>query len=612
MGPSLLGGLMGRDRARIPLALARILLVLVPFAGCGGGGSPSTAVFPQPPVVTSTQGGYLQYFLDCAITTESVGGTNVTGPTYNSALIGPTFRMHPGADVFRINVRNQFPPNPPQARADAFPHDRYTTNLHTHGLTVDPKGNGDNVFRHMEPGTENEFLVTIGPDHPSGTFWYHPHKHGAASYQFMGGMAGFLILEGGPGSLDDLPEIKAARDLVMGFQTIRTDAQGKVPWVDLGATNFQELFDTLGGGNLFVTTNGVVAPTLRLQPGEVVRWRMLNATVGETLALRVVGVGNGQQRILGLPMYLLAQDGLTLPDMLTLPSFGAPYILGAGNRADVLVKAPQAAGTYELRAYNTNPVGQLGETAVVASVSPQGIEADDRISRVFPNGAGAMTTIPQWDFPVTLVKIVVEGEPLDMPLPAGPLPRPEAIGAQATADLLAAEPSMSRTVLFQFCNRDNNGFGDCVPFGLIFGYDTPAYWGGESFDNWMFMRDADDFGPAFGKQALFTPGQPLFPDMYADAIEEWTIQNTTPSDHPFHIHINPFLLTHINGTPLPVPEWRDTVLVPRGSSGSPGSVTFRTHFAANITGRFVAHCHILSHEDIGMMQELEIKDPQAR
>ena len=106
-------------------------------------------------------------------------------------------------------------------------------------MTVDPGGISDNVYRTMPPGTTSEVLVEVLPDQPTGTFWYHPHKHGTVSYQMMGGMAGFLIVEGGPGSLDAVPEIAAARDLVMGFQTIRVNTQGVVPWVNTEASNPQ-------------------------------------------------------------------------------------------------------------------------------------------------------------------------------------------------------------------------------------------------------------------------------------------------------------------------------------------------------------------------------------
>ena len=74
----------------------------------------------------------------------------------------------------------------------------------------------------MPPGSISPVLITIPDDHPSGTFSYHPHKHGAVTYQMFGGMAGFLIVEGGPRTLDAVPEVKAARDVVMGFQVSRT------------------------------------------------------------------------------------------------------------------------------------------------------------------------------------------------------------------------------------------------------------------------------------------------------------------------------------------------------------------------------------------------------
>ena len=79
-----------------------------------------------------------------------------------------------------------------------------------------------------------------------------------------------------------------------------------------------------------------------------------------------------------------------------------------------------------------------------------------------------------------------------------------------------------------------------------------------------------------------------------------TIVNLDEADHPFHIHTNPFLVTRINGVALAEPVWRDTVNV-RGH----GSVTLRSRFE-DFTGRFVLHCHILNHEDIGMMQLIEV------
>ena len=351
-----------------------------------------------------------------------------------------------------------------------------------------------------------------------------------------------------------------------------------------------------------MTTNGVVAPTLKMRPGEVVRCRLLNATVGESLALKIIATE--EQKLAGMAIHLLSHDGLTLPEMLTLSVFDDPFIMAAGNRADILIKAPPAEGSYELRTYNTNSHGGEG-SPVVASISPQGIEPAARQARVFPHPANTVG----WNYPLTLVKIEVEGTPKPMDLPSGPLPRPPTIDAAATNTALTGTPSKTRNILFELCGPvETLEPNDCTAFDAIFGYGDPAYWGGIKFDNRLFMRDMDDPGPAYTKEGLFKHGEPLFDDMYAGALEEWTIHNTSNSDHPYHQHINPFLVTHINGTPLPVPEWRDTILVPGKTNANPvGSVTLRMRYHPAITGTFVAHCHIITHEDVGMMQELRIR-----
>ena len=84
---------------------------------------------------------------------------------------------------------------------------------------------------------------------------------------------------------------------------------------------------------------------------------------------------------------------------------------------------------------------------------------------------------------------------------------------------------------------------------------------------------------------------------------KWTIVNDQPNDpedHVFHIHVNDMLLTKINGDPLPEPIWMDTAIVPRN-----GSITFRSRFL-DFTGKFMLHCHMMNHEDLGMMQVVEV------
>ena len=75
---------------------------------------------------------------------------------------------------------------------------------------------------------------------------------------------------------------------------------------------------------------------------------------------------------------------------------------------------------------------------------------------------------------------------------------------------------------------------------------------------------------------------------------------TLGDDHVFHIHVNDMLLTKINGDPLPEPIWMDTAIVPRN-----GSITFRSRFL-DFTGKFMLHCHMMNHEDLGMMQVVEV------
>jgi FtsP/CotA-like multicopper oxidase with cupredoxin domain len=89
------------------------------------------------------------------------------------------------------------------------------------------------------------------------------------------------------------------------------------------------------------------------------------------------------------------------------------------------------------------------------------------------------------------------------------------------------------------------------------------------------------------------------------SVEEWTLFNMNPIRHPFHIHINPFQVVRINGAPID-PYWADTIALPNnGSPANPTSVTFRTRFR-DFAGTYVMHCHMLTHEDMGMMQTIVV------
>ncbi|MEE9239403.1 MAG: multicopper oxidase domain-containing protein, partial [Thermodesulfobacteriota bacterium] len=364
---------------------------------------------------------------------------------------------------------------------------------------------------------------------------------------------------------------------------------------DTDATN--GLWSTFINSNFYFVTNGVTNPTLKMRPGEVQRWRLLDAASGETLPIALQGHS----------LHVLANDGINVPEMITL-GVNVPYVMGAGNRVDLLIKAGEP-GTYKLQILD--PMGPY-------SVTPQGIAPGARTARIGLD-------FPAPTYPIILATIVVEGNEMNMDLPDGPLP--ETSGLPTREEMIETPPDEVRSIAFEICGKRvfmNDPANRLPSCGWYFDLYDADYWGGIEFTSLLMARDADDEGipnPVvdpempridYEKEGLFTGDENLFDNMFAGNFEEWTIINRTFSDHPFHIHVNPILITHINGEALPVPEWRDTILIP-GATGSMnineadfGTVTFRTFYDPVVPGSFVFHCHILTHEDVGMMQRLTV------
>jgi FtsP/CotA-like multicopper oxidase with cupredoxin domain len=443
----------------------------------------------------------------------------------------------------------------------------------------------------------------------------------------------------------------------MGFQVIRTKENGNLAYVNEKSEQFgtfpffsdnkrvQGPWSTYGldgapGRSFFYfTTNGITNPTLHIRPGEVQRWRLLNASSDNTLLVALQGHG----------LNIIAMDGITVANMYRLKQ-GEPVVMGPGQRMDVLVKAG-SANTYRLQALDP------GVPENSASVSPSGIDKDLRVSRHsedFPRPCGSDVGSPapgmpsmapsvsdedpcagphptRLAYPVTLATVIVDGAPLDMKLPVGPLPVPT--GLPSVAKMLAKIPDAVRHVAFEICgnikpflNRPGFRLPSC---GWYYAKYDAAYWGGTPFNSLLMLRDDDDKGKPTGdkempridfkKDGLFNPDRPLFSHMIAGNYEEWTVTNRSFTDHPFHIHQNHFLLTKINNKTLATPEWHDTILVPgavpQPDGGVPninkdvsfGSITFRTYLNPRTVGCFVMHCHALTHEDLGMMQRLDIR-----
>ena len=166
-----------------------------------------------------------------------------------------------------------------------------------------------------------------------------------------------------------------------------------------------------------------------------------------------------------------------------------------------------------------------------------------------------------------LARVVVSGEPMAMKLPAALPSKPP------FETIRDEEITGRRTLVF-------SGAGDPP------GNDPGAHW-----QEFTTLIDGKTFDPTRIDQRV-----------KLGAVEEWTIRNIHQhDDHVFHIHTNPFQVTEIDGKRPDDLTWRDTVTVTRAG----GSTVFRSRFL-DYTGIFMLHCHMMNHEEMGMMQTVEV------
>jgi len=513
-------------------------LAIAAVAGCGEGQLPNTIFPPVPsvppldppaafvqPNVRSSVKGVLDIELSAQMGTNQLGSQTVRTRTFGGKLVGPTLRVKPG-DTLRINLVNRLPPNADEHTVYPDPNTPHLfngTNLHTHGLHVSPQGQSDNIFVDIAPGSSFQYEYKIPTNHLAGTFWYHPHRHGSSSMQLFGGMTGALIVEG---ELDNLPQVKQARDLVYMIGELNIEAAtGMVP-------DFIPNIPPLGTYPLnqrFFMVNGQEQPTLQVQPGEVVRLRLVNGTVRATVPFAIDGHD----------LHVLSLDGITLGAVRVAGS----QVLAPGNRSDVLIRAG-APGKYSIR--------KLENTATAGT------------------GGGGVP-----DPEVVLGFLEVKGSPLVMDLPttlASPL-----------HNIPASQLTGFRTITFSQPGGPTVNLGPPGPVGSVTSNYSAFAVDGKRFDHTRIDHNVQ-----------------------LNAVEEWTLENTSAASHPFHIHVNPFLVMSVNGIPLPEPEWRDTINIPQATkAGGPGQVVIRHRFE-DFVGLYVLHCHILLHEDLGMMQTVNV------
>jgi suppressor of ftsI len=113
----------------------------------------------------------------------------------------------------------------------------------------------------------------------------------------------------------------------------------------------------------------------------------------------------------------------------------------------------------------------------------------------------------------------------------------------------------------------------------------------------VYSQDPPDF---FINGEQFTGAQNVMERLELNKTSQWTIRNTTQFWHTFHIHINDFQITKLNGVPVRQKRFADNISIPPGKS-----VTMR-YRPTDFTGKFVFHCHVLGHEDNGMMAVVQV------
>jgi len=472
--------------------------------------SPTMGMVPEKPVpamdeplvepeVRRSANGLLSTTLRVGYAYREIGGVKLYVRSYEGGSPGPTLRMKPG-DTLRIRLINDLPPNRDFLPSDiSQPHMFNNTNFHFHGSHASPAGIADNVMRSMTPGHAYDIEIKLPDDHTKGTYWYHPHHHGSADVQMSSGMVGAVVIEG---DFADVPEIAAARERLLVLTQVVYDSHGMVE-------NFETLFPETA--TRFLAINGQRRPTIAMRPGEVQRWRILNAAYQDDMLLELEKHD----------LLAVAYDGIQLGAVQSLKQ----VLIAPGQRADILVKAG-AAGTYTLNAKDYD----------------QG----------HPSPVGP------------LARVVVSGVPIDMKLPTALPPPP-------LKSIAASEVTNKRTVTFSATAPEADAAGHWREFN--------------------FYIDGKKFDPNRIDQRV-----------KLGAVEEWTIVNTHEhDDHVFHIHTNPFQVVSVNGKALAVPEWRDSVIVERKG----GKVVFRSRFL-DYTGVYMVHCHMMNHEEMGMMQTVEV------
>jgi FtsP/CotA-like multicopper oxidase with cupredoxin domain len=435
-----------------------------------------------------------------------------------------------------------------------------STNLHFHGLTIPPVCHQDDVLKtSLQPGDPPfEYRFRIPDDEPPGLYWYHPHIHGFSKQQQLGGASGALIVEGIERARRDVAGLPERVFVIRDQDLVNPNSPPSSSEPVIPKFMVDKDGDSANNGTGFgkpakdLSINYVPVPypdyppaTIQIKPGERQLWRVLNASAITYLNLEVIFGHMPQQ------LGLVAMDGVPIGygvEQRTAAPVNWQNHLGIppGARVEFIVQGPPdgTAGLLVTRTVDTGPGGENDTNRMLARI------------------------VATPDAPEPRSKLQSSPKPLAAP-------RQQWIGDIA--------PTRVRHLYFSEKLVDPNDPTSAIEFYLTVDGQTPK----------MFDMNS------------------TVPDIVAEqgTVEDWIIENRSNELHAFHIHQLHFLLLDYLDRPVNENFVRDTVNVPyyNAHSLTYPSIRVRMDFRdPNTVGTFPYHCHLLEHEDKGMMGSIQV------
>ncbi len=526
-------------------AAGMVLSGAFPFRGLAQ--ALSLPALPIPRKLTPDPGGRIRLKLQ---TGQSQWRGGVT-PTWgiNGPLLGPTLSLQRGQSVI-IDVEN------------ALPED---TALHWHGLEIPGVSDGG-PQAIITPGAI--WSPEIRVDQPAATCWYHPHPHAKTGRHVAMGLGGLLLIEDELSRNLPLPAHWGVDDIPLILQDKRLDGENRIDYV------MDEMNAAVGWFGDLLLANGSPYPR-HVAPRGWLRLRILNACNARSLRL---AAGDGRL------LHVVASDGGFLPkpvELMDLTVFPA-------ERFEVLIDCNDGRD-FDLISL---PVRQMG-MALPPFDKPLPVL---RIQPSTDKGNGSLPSrladLPAPAIPETVVTRTLRlsmDRRLDM---RGMQELMRRYGKQAMSGMSMMHMDMGMPEGSQ--SQGGHGgmmrHGDMGQSGMMGhgGMTSPGQ--DQPFDLWHAN---------FINNQAFVMNSPSF-DAKQGQYERWIISGRGDMMmHPFHIHGTQFRILSENGAP-PMPHragFKDMVHV----EGKESEVLVRFNHTATKERSYMAHCHLLEHEDTGMM-----------